>query len=788
MTTTTLLRFVRNFLTHFALLSLLFEQFLFVSASAAELPITVDGSTNTSVDRAANNVAIVNIAAPNANGLSHNKFTDYNVNSSGLILNNAIGNTNGIVNTQIGGLINDNANLRNSSAALVILNEVTSNNVSRINGYTEIAGKKADLIIANPNGISVSGAGFINVSKLTAVVGSSNQVNPNPSNLTFSLSQVSSEFLPALTISGIGLDLENITSTNLVANVMNIVAPIYGGNNEVNLRAGDQTFNYLTKTVTSNNSAIPSEVAIDASALGKIQAGKIFIIATKEGFGIKYSADLLASRNGITIDAQGNIEYNNIASEIGDISVTSKKGSITQSVISQTKNSANSITLNAFTSITNYGTITAGGDLSLEAKSITNSKELIAGRNLTLTAPQITNEDSIYANNKITIKATDFLTNNKDIISLGTTVEDGITITSGTTNNNKQIAAKKNVTINSESLNNNTANSLILALNNINLNVDSIDNSSANIQAKNNLTLRNLSSETVSVTNIGGTFFAENLLDFDLGNSNYTIVGTLESAKDLKIKANNITNQTTLQSGGYIEIDAADKFTNGALSADNSNSKIVSGTYLKIASENLLSNYATLSSGTNLTLTSTVGNINNNINAEIIGGVGLLTLSAKNGTVNQNSLNSLVSNGDLTLDVTDFVNTGRVDIDGDFTLNVSNNLINEERAMIFASGDMNLNVVNNLTNNYGAVIYAEGNLTIQKYALTNLLYDVADNKTASVVNYGNLETYIGGNITIKALDFTNSRTLDPITGLISANDDCSISGEGIIPNPIYNSI
>ena len=215
MTTTTLLRFVRNFLAHFALLSILFEQFLFVSASAAELPITVDGSTNTSVDRAANNVALVNIAAPNANGLSHNKFTDYNVNSSGLILNNAIGNTNGVVNTQISGLINDNANLRNSGAALVILNEVTSNNVSRINGYTEIAGKKADLILANPNGFVMNGSGFINVSKLTAVAGSSNQVNPNPSNLTFSLSRVSSDFLPALTISGAGIDLESVTSTDL---------------------------------------------------------------------------------------------------------------------------------------------------------------------------------------------------------------------------------------------------------------------------------------------------------------------------------------------------------------------------------------------------------------------------------------------------------------------------------------------------------------------------------------------------------------------------------------------
>jgi filamentous hemagglutinin len=52
-----------------------------------------------------------------------------------LIINNAIGNQNGVVQTQIGGLINDNANLKNSGAASIILNEVTSNNISPIKGY-----------------------------------------------------------------------------------------------------------------------------------------------------------------------------------------------------------------------------------------------------------------------------------------------------------------------------------------------------------------------------------------------------------------------------------------------------------------------------------------------------------------------------------------------------------------------------------------------------------------------------------------------------------------------------
>jgi filamentous hemagglutinin len=828
------LRIAKNFLAQFAIIALILEQFLFVSASsarAADLPITPDGSTNTQIDRAANNVPIVNIAAPNSGGLSHNKFTDYNVNQNGLILNNAIGSQNGIAQTQIGGLINDNANLKNSGAASVILNEVTSNNISQINGYTEIAGKKADLILANPNGIQMNGAGFINVSRFSAVIGSANQFNPNPSDLTFSLSgnafEITHGFLPKLTISGAGIDLENITSTDLVANVMNIVAPIYGGSNDVNLRTGDQTFNYLTKAVTSDNSTpgsnLPSEVAIDASALGKIQAGRIFIVATKEGFGIKYSGDLLASRSGVTIDNQGNIDYNNIASEIGDISVTSQKGSITQNGISQTQ-SVNDITLSAFGDINNYGqfvsanninlttsatlnnqstalslsendfTITAvdfanlgkiaaNRDLSITAATLTNSAQLVAARNLTLTAPQITNDDSIYAGNKIAITANNYLTNNKDIISLGLgltdeTADDGILINAKTLNNNQQIAAKNNITINSDALNNNTATSSILALNDINLNLTSIDNSAGSIQALNNLTLRNLTlnaptiasnfavtSEATTITNLNGTFFAGSLLDFDLGNlANYTITGTLESVGNIKIKANDITNQSNLQANGYIKIDAADKFTNGVLSGDNSNTKIVAGTYLDITAANLLSNYGTLSSGTNLILTSTSGNINNNIDAEIIGGAGTLTLSAKSGTVNQNSLHSLVSNGDLTLDVVDFDNTGRVDIAGDFTLNVANNLTNEAGALIYSGGNMELNVVNNLTNNIGAVIYSEGNLTIQKYATSSSSYNATNNKTNLIDNISAEITSYAGNVNLYAATLNNRRSSNKTQG------------------------
>ncbi len=640
--------------------------------------------------------------------------------------------------------------------------------------------------------------------------------------------------MPSLTISGAGLDLENVTSTDLVASVMNIVAPIYGGENEVNLRAGDDGFNYGSKVVSSSGvgagNNLPTEVAIDASVLGKIQAGKIFIIATKEGFGIKYSGDLLASRNGIVIDGNGNVEYNNIAAEVGDVEVVSRNGGIVGNGVVQTKDAGFDIKLNSSDDIinrgqflsakdidietlgefrnessalnlsdndffvnavdfVNLGQISAGRDLSVEAVNLVNSAKLVGGRNLSLTAARITNDDSIYANNKITISASDFFTNIGEVVSIGEGLVDGILISAKTLNNNKQIAAKNNVVINANIFNNNTANSTVLGLNDVGLNVVEIDNSGASVVAGNNLVLRNLvlseptiansfgvNSQGTKITYAGGTFFAGNFLDFDLGNlADYVMVGTLESAGDIKIKANNITNKTSVKANGNIEIIADDKFTNGVFGGDNSGNKIIAGDSLNITATNLLSNYGTVSSQNNLTLASTFGNINNNASAEIIGGSGKLSLIARNGTVNQNSLNSLISNGDLTLDVANFVNTGRVDIAGDFTLNVSSDLINEANALIYSGGDMTLNVVNNLTNNSGAVIYSQGDLTIQKYAQASPNYNAANNKSNSVKNISGQIISYDGNMRIDAATISNERAINPFNSVFDPQTDGPIS-------------
>ncbi|MCE0918356.1 filamentous hemagglutinin N-terminal domain-containing protein, partial [Pseudomonas sp. NMI760_13] len=134
-------------------------------AQAAE-GVVVSGP-GTRLDQAGNGVPIVNIAAPNGSGLSHNQFSDYNVGQQGLILNNATERTQA---TQLGGIILGNPNLH-GQAANVILNEVNGANASQLRGYTEVAGHAAHVIVANPHGITCDGCGFINTPQATLSTG-----------------------------------------------------------------------------------------------------------------------------------------------------------------------------------------------------------------------------------------------------------------------------------------------------------------------------------------------------------------------------------------------------------------------------------------------------------------------------------------------------------------------------------------------------------------------------------------------------------------------------------------
>ncbi len=304
------LSLLRYFFFHFVIISLLFEQL----ALAQALPINPDGSTDTQVTKTASGIDQVNIAAPNSSGLSHNKFTDYNVNSSGQIINNFAGGAKDITSTMIGGLVTANPNLNNAGSAKTILNEVTSNNVSKILGYAEIAGSKADLIIANPNGITCSGCGFINTARLLMVAGSSNfDANRN---LGFDLSKRGLDLaIPLITIDDLGLDVTRVNSAEIIASSVKLISSIYGSNDtNLTIASGDKNYDYNSKKTTSLYASESDPLfAIDASALSKIEAGQIFLIATKQGVGVNMEAEILAGSE-ISIDANGDVYYASISS------------------------------------------------------------------------------------------------------------------------------------------------------------------------------------------------------------------------------------------------------------------------------------------------------------------------------------------------------------------------------------------------------------------------------------------------------------------------------------------
>mgnify|MGYP000005833588 FL=1 len=259
---TLILNLPSRLLRHVLVLILFYLPFLLTITNTSyatvpnNLPTTPDGSTNTRVINAANGVPVVNIAAPDASGISRNNFSDYNVNRIGQVLNNASTDVygNGAVNTNIAGIVLTNPHLKGSAGANVILNSVTSNRITRINGFTEIAGRKADLIISNPNGIMINSGGFINTDRLSMIVGheiSGSEANNltgnavNSSNLYFRLTSaphLESGFLPSLTISGDGIDLTRVDRTEFAANLIRVNRGVYAGDNKVSFLKLKKTY------------------------------------------------------------------------------------------------------------------------------------------------------------------------------------------------------------------------------------------------------------------------------------------------------------------------------------------------------------------------------------------------------------------------------------------------------------------------------------------------------------------------------------------------------------------
>ena len=434
--------------------------------------INANSSFKATVEKAPNNVPVVNIVKPNDKGLSHNKFSDYNVNKEGVILNNS---NQKEVNTQLAGYIYGNKNLAGGSTASTILNEVTSRNKTELKGFTEVAGDKAKIVIANQNGIYINAAGFINTQKATITTGAINLQNGNIESYRVDKGEIQ--------IDEEGLNTTNVDKTELYSKVVKLNAQIHSKDIDIvtgkNSISSDGSINKIDEADESK-----PEVSLDSSSLGGIYANKITLIGTQDGVGVNLPIEINA-QDELKLNADGKISLDKVISN-KDLEIKSNSNDINSNVIY-----ANSVSVEAKNEINNKDILASKTDINLKAKTIINENLIASGVNEDL-SDSISGSTNIVSskleNKKTLYSKEDLVIDSKDINNTN-----GIIVSSENLNINSQeeglfynekgvLKAGKNLVLNTSNFQGNESN--ILA-NDIKINANEVFANSSNLFARN---------------------------------------------------------------------------------------------------------------------------------------------------------------------------------------------------------------------------------------------------------------------------------------------------------------
>ncbi|MDD3466914.1 MAG: filamentous hemagglutinin N-terminal domain-containing protein, partial [Campylobacterales bacterium] len=448
--------------------------------------LTAAANKQAQLKQAANGMTYVNIQAPNSSGLSHNVYTKFNVDPVGLVLNNSVGDTQ----TKLAGWIEGNTLLGGKSAK-TILNEVNSNNPSMLRGFIEVAGSKANVIVANPNGIMVDGAGFINVNRGVLTTGAPVVTNGDLTGYRVTDGHIS--------IDGMGMDASDSDYTDIISRTAKLNSKIWANN--LNIVAGTNDVSFDTKTVTSNSSSSPAPLyAIDTGALGGMYAGKIRLVATEVGVGVRNNGEISAGSE-LTISVNGKLENASKIYSAGSIFTSSSSDTVN----SGTMYSAGDMSIDTNATLNNSGLIASYGSLSAKAKNINmaSSSTFAAGLDENAT---ISRAQSVLAFNAESID------NKADILAANVSIDmQG----NGTIDNTGTINAV-NTYINVQSLNNQVGGKIYgdnVALQAVNLNNYSMiaSRNDLNIGAVNILNANGASIYSLGNMYIGGALDANKL-------------------------------------------------------------------------------------------------------------------------------------------------------------------------------------------------------------------------------------------------------------------------------------
>ena len=331
---------------------------LVVPFAYAANPIEVDTNApherQATVGQAGNGITLVNVAGPSTGGVSRNDYTNFNVPQNGVILNNSYQ----MSNTKLGGYVPGNANMMRGSAN-VIVNEVTSHNPTDMKGFIEVAGRKASVVVANPNGITVDGGGFINTDRAVLTTGKTEYDSKGNLN-SYRVEQ------GRISINGNGLNAKDANALQILTEATNVNAGVWA--NTIETRTGKNTID--AKTLDTKKIGDSSNVGLDVSAIGGMYANSITMKGTNTGLGVNVKG-VVSSTQASSITSEGKIIVDGGVTSNGNTTLTGQSIAIHNNGVVQGDVST---TVNSKEAVNNSGLINSGKTTDIKAKSVDNNE------------------------------------------------------------------------------------------------------------------------------------------------------------------------------------------------------------------------------------------------------------------------------------------------------------------------------------------------------------------------------------------------------------------------------
>ena len=642
----------------------------------------------------------IDIASPNDKGISINEYSKLNTPKEGTVFNNSQG---GAI-SKTAGYIPPNPRLNRGEAKLII-NQVNSPLPSNLQGNIEIAGRKADLIIANPSGINVNGATIINSSSTTLSTATPSYENGHLKSLNINKDG-------SINIGANGLN-DNGDYLNVISNSLKLEGKIYA--NEINVVATDGKVSLKNTNsglrqdnlkIEQEGGSHPKGVSIDSSALGGMYAGKINIISTKDGAGINNKGAILAD-SSLKIDANGDLINegklgSNGQTQIGSKTVSNQKGSkisasnlgIKASSVENRGNiQANTLKLKADRLDNIKGTISSSSALKIEARSLSNKDRAVIGAAKSERLNELGLDDTKDPSKTGVIPPSK---NELSVISA-----EHISNIGGAILSNESYLDIKDSLLNDSSL------IVLRALDSEIPNFYNLADSTFIVQEGLNLRGNNLRNESSKIISLGGVLLGYDSIDNSKGSilSGGNLIinkgalnneeGLISSKGDLALNLDSLSALGKLNSDGSLYLGLKDDLSyNGGIYAGGDIYLNLQGSF--IALQRLISNKDLIINAKGIK------------NESIIAALGNLALKAKEQILN---LGSLIARGELITNSESLINKkALIYAQNGMALNAKN-IVNQDASNILSGGDIVINA-SFLSNEALSNIISQRNLNI----------------------------------------------------------------------------